>query len=52
VVDENKVARGSRVVSGETMPWNAPGKWMANNWIEASDIAGEDEEHYRRMPNL
>jgi hypothetical protein len=29
--------------------WNAPGKWIANHWIEASDIAGEDEAHYAKM---
>jgi hypothetical protein len=28
--------------------WNAPGKWIANHWIEASNVPGEDEEHYER----
>jgi hypothetical protein len=26
--------------------WDAPGKWIANHWIEASNVPGEDEEHY------
>lgn len=30
-------------------PWNAPGKWIANHWIEASDVLGEDSEHYASM---
>jgi len=31
------------------LPWNAPGKWIANHWIEASDVLGEDAEHYANM---
>jgi hypothetical protein len=29
--------------------WNAPGKWIANHWIEVSNIPGEDEKHYAKM---
>lgn len=33
----------------EEEPWNAPGKWIANHWIEASPIPGQDEAHYRNI---
>mmetsp|Transcript_16415 Transcript_16415/g.39277 ORF Transcript_16415/g.39277 Transcript_16415/m.39277 type:complete len:461 (-) Transcript_16415:208-1590(-) len=36
-------------VETTTTPWNAPGKWIANHWIEASNVPGDDEEHYRQM---
>ena len=32
-----------------SLPWNAPGKWIANHWIEASNVAGEDEAHYEKL---
>jgi hypothetical protein len=35
--------------AGQEMPWNASGKWIANHWIEASNIPGEDEEHYFKI---
>jgi hypothetical protein len=41
-----QTSSSSSISGEERMHWNgAPGKWIANHWIEASDIPGEDEEH-------
>jgi hypothetical protein len=32
-----------------SLAWNAPGKWIANHWIEASDMFGEDAQHHATM---
>jgi len=31
----------------EKQQWDVPGKWIANHWIEASDVPGEDKKRHR-----